>query len=439
MSLKESFKLYRIAYLFLLCLILYSGILSLFSKYVYALIPPDYNTEAVRSIVDRIGRGTLIEMVIPVFAAMVGMLLMSVGRTFMRKVVFFIVLVLLTLVVGKGMADIGYQTVKTLLKPSYFLMQKEVNFLNLYPFERGSRIFIDPVTGTFISFKDNNKRFDLISDKATFFNQNDSRIFNPIFNDVLLFQDILKRDIDYIVVNTWILPLSTLKKFDRKPQLFKKLYQKEGSSNEPEFFDLNNLLYLYRKKDFISLRETLLEGYRLFVQNVMEGYGLVIYRVNKPAIREASSAPEIIRHPFSFREGYIGDELVHYTFDNGRAVKEIAGYDYLNSDVIMIDFKSPFNLKEVNFEILRVFPVTDSTARFQLFLFDKEDKNIEIMEGRLEFKENKTSGAITFKDGYHSVKTIYLHVYGETIDDKYRVGRCTIIMDNNEYVKCSMK
>lgn len=434
---KESLKQYRVAYLFLLCLILYSGILFLFSEYVYALIPLGYNTEAVRGIIDRIGRGTLIELVVPVFIAIVGTLFIDSNRALMKRLFFLIALVLLTLVIGRGIADIGYQAVKTLLKPSYFLMKKEIDFLNSYPFKRDSRILIDPITGTFMSLKDS-KGFNLISDKAAFFNQNDARIFNPIFNDALLFQDILRRDIDYIVVNTWILPFSTLKKFDRKPQLFKKIYQKESSSEKPEYFDLNNLLYLYRKRDFVSLKNFLVENYRLFVQSLIEGDGLVIYRVNKPAIREALTAPEIIQYPFIFREGYISDGLVSYRFDNGRVAKEIAGYDYLNSDVIMVDFHNPTNLKEVNFEIWRVFPVIASTARFQLLLFDEKDRNIELTEGRLEFKENETSGTITFKGGYNSVKTIYLHIYGDAIDDKYRVSKCTITMDNNKYVKCSM-
>lgn len=438
MLLKESLKQYRVAYLFLLCLILYSGILFLFGEYVYALIPPGYNTEAVRSIIDRIGRGTLLELVVPVFIAIVGTLFIDSNRILIKRLFFLIALVLLTLVISRGIADIGNQAVKTLLKPSYFLMKKEIDFLNSYPFKRGSRVFIDPVTGTFMSLKDS-RGFNLISDKVAFFNQNDARIFNPIFNDALLFQDILRRDIDYIVVNTWILPFSTLKKFDRKPQLFKKIYQKESSSEKPEYFDLNNLLYLYRKKDFITLRETIVEGYGLFVQNLMEGYGLVIYHVNRPAMREASGAHEIILHPFSFREGYIDDELVHYLFDNGKMVKEIVGYDYLNSDVVMIDFHKPLNIKEVNFELWRVFPVIASTARFQFFLFDKEDRNIEIIDGRLEFKEKKAIGTIAFKGGYNSVKTIYLYVYGDAIDDKYRLDRCTITMDNNEYVKCSMR
>ncbi len=407
--------------------------LILFGRYVYDFLPSKYNTETVRAIIDRIGRGTLVELVMPFFMAIVCTLLITNRKIWLERFVFFIVLLLSIIIVVKGVTEISYQTIKTILKPSYLWMQKDIKFLNSYPFDNGSNVFVDQVTGTFMSFE--NKRFNIISDKRTFLNIEDNRIFNPIFNDAILSRDIIRRDIHYIILNTQILPLSTLKKFDNKPEYFKKIYQKH--KKKPENSNLNNLLNQYREKNFIAIKDAIIRNYKSYIRALVE-HNLVIYRVNKAAIKTESN-DKIVDNPFNFKKKYLDTGLKHYRLlDDNMRVKEISGFNYLNSNVVMIDFLYPLDIKEMSFRILQVFPVLDSIARTQVFLINKKNKDISLIKKELVFREDIKSKTITIRNGYHNVKAVYFYVYGKYIDDRYNVSRFKIKVSNNECINAAL-
>lgn len=426
----------RIIFILLISLVLYSIFLDIFRTFGQNFVKTYFDTEVYRAIAERLGRGTLVELVVPYFLAFI-FIIFKTNKKWWKTTVTLFVFILLLIISVKGIATIIYQTGKLISKPSYLMMKRDIDILNSLPL-KNKTVLADPITSRFISY--NNKDFNLISLEGSHINPTTRRIFNPIFRDEILFHDLLNNKIDYIIVNTAILPLETLNIFVDKPRYFDNICCEFKESNiETRIPDINSLIKLFKRKDFITIKKKIIKEKRQYISYLIDN-PLAVYRVNRGAM-EISNKEQSLLVPFDFDKSYLSPLFYDYHVKEGGYGAKAVGYNYLYSNVLKVNFDLKINIKKIEISVNKLFPEISTDSTIEIYLVDSEKKDIFKDAFNINFKTNEKIKNKVFEvpTDYKTTKEIYIHVYNDTIDDRYEISKVNITTYQDKSIEISLK
>lgn len=428
----------KIIFFLLISLVLYSIFFLFFKTFGGHFVKNYFDTEIYRAIAERIWRGALIELVMPFFLAFIFEIFRT-NKKWWKITVAFFAFALLLLASVKWTSTAVYQAVKLISKPSYLMMKKDIDFLNSLPL-RDRTVLADPITSTFMSYQ--NEDSNLLASKGSHINPNTRRIFNPIFKDDILFYDLLNNKIDYIIVNTTILPLETLNIFDGKPKYFDK-FCCEFNENDIEriFPDINSLIKLFKRKDFISMKKKIIKEKQQYINYLLYN-PLAVYRVNRDAM-EIVNKEQSLSVPFDFNKSYLKPLFNDYLIKASVYGAKAAGYNYLYSNVLKVNFDLQMNIKKIEVSVEKIFPKISTDATIEIYLVGRDEKDVFKDVFYINFRMNekiKNKVFEFYEDHDHKVvKEIYVYVYNDIIDDRYKISKVNITTDQDKSVEISLK
>lgn len=426
----------RIIFILLISLVLYSILLDIFRTFGQIFVKTYFDTEVYRAIAERLGRGTLVELVVPYFLAFI-IIIFKTNKKWWKTTVTLFVFILLLIISVKGIATIIYQTGKLISKPSYLMMKRDIDILNSLPL-KNKTVLADPITSRFISY--NNKDFNLISLEGSHINPTTRRIFNPIFRDEILFHDLLNNKIDYIIVNTAILPLETLNIYVDKPRYFENICCDFKESNiETRIPDINSLIKLFKRKDFITIKKKIIKEKRQYISYLYDN-PLAVYRVNRDAM-EISNKEQSLSVPFDFDKNYLNPLFNDYQVKESGYGAKAVGYNYLYSNVLKVNFDLKINIKKIEISVNKLFPEISTDSTIEIYLVDSEKKDIFKDAFNINFKTNEKIKNKVFEipTDYKTTKEIYIHVYNDTIDDRYEISKVNITTYQDKSIEINLK
>lgn len=412
----------KIIYLFAVALLFYVIVLNLLSDYLRNYIDTHIVSSIIRALLQRLYRGNLTELVLPLFLGISCAFLFKREKMWIRRCIVFLSATLLVLVSVRAIADITFQTIKIILKPSYLIMKRDVELLSSLSFG-DSMVLTDPVTSMFMSYKGNDLK--LVTFQSLSFHADTYRIFNPIFNDKLLYQDLKDYKVDYIILNTAILPEETMKKFNENERYLENIYI--INKTKMSSMDIaDNLVSLFKRKDFGTVKNVIQGKYKEILRGLFKR-PIYVYKVKRDII--SSYQNDKAKIPFDFKKDYLVPYFDYYQsdLDNMQAY----GYHYLGSDVLKIDFQDRINIKRIEFDISQITP---GSIKIEVFL-DNRGKVVSKEGSRLIFSDNdfKRKEIFDFLQA-DNIKTIYLSVYGSVIDDRLDILRFTITTDKDKAI-----
>lgn len=416
----------KIIYLFAVALLFYVIVLNLLADYLRNYIDTHIVSSIIRALLQRLFRGNLTELVLPLFLGISCAFLLKREKMWIRRCIVFLSAILLVLVSVRAIADITFQTVKIIWKPSYLIMKRDVELLNSLSFG-DSMVLTDPVTSMFMSYKSNDLK--LVPFQSLNFYANTFRIFNPIFNDKLLYQDLRDYKVDYIILNTSILPEETMKKFNENERYLENIYI--INKTKMSSMDIaDNLVSLFKRKDFGTVKNVIQGKYKEFIRGLFK-MPIYVYKVKRDIMPSYQNDKEKV--PFDFKKDYLYPYFDYYqsNLDSMQAY----GYHYLGSDVLKINFQDKINIEKIEFDIFKISPVIGSSIKVEVFLTNIGEKVVSKKDGNLNFNDKVSKKKITFDllQAEH-IKTIYLYVYGSTIDDRFDILRFTITTNEDKTI-----
>jgi hypothetical protein len=136
---------------------------------------------------------------------------------------------------------------------------------------------------------------------------------------------------------------------------------------------------------------------------------------------------------FDFNKDYLYPYFDYYQSDLDSM--QAYGYHYLGSDVLKINFQDKINIEKIEFDILKISPVIGSSIKVGVFLTNIGEKVVSNKGENLNFNDEVSKKKITFDllQAEH-IKTVYLYVYGSTIDDRFDILRFTITTDEDKAI-----